>query len=126
MTERIKLVQGDSRPQLVLSLTDDKTGGAIDISAATVRLKFREAETPDVLATLVADKIPGKVNTDGTIDFTGPYALAGKGGRCVVNWTTDALNHQAGNYEGEIEITFDDSTIQTVYDVLKFKLREQF
>jgi len=126
MTERIKLVQGDTRPQLVLSLTDDKTGGSIDVSTATVRLRFREAETTDVLATLVADKIPGKVNTDGSIDFTGPYAQSGKGGRCVFNWTAEALDQQPGNYEGEIEITFEDTTIQTVYDVLKFKLREQF
>jgi hypothetical protein len=126
MTERIKLVQGDSRPQLVLSLTDEKSGGSIDISTATVRLRFREAETTTILFTLVADKIPGKVNTDGTIDFTGPYALNGKGGRCVINWTADALDQLPGNYEGEIEITFDDTSIQTVYDVLKFKLREQF
>lgn len=126
MTERIKLVQGDSRPQLVLSLTDEKSGGSIDISTATVRLRFREAETTTILFTLVADKIPGKVNTDGTIDFTGPYALNGKGGRCVINWTANALNQLPGNYEGEIEITFDDTSIQTVYDVLKFKLREQF
>lgn len=126
MTERIKLVQGDTRPQLVLSLTDDKTGGTIDISTATVRLKFRESETTEILATLVANKIPGRLNTDGTIDFTGPYALSGKGGRCVVDWSSQALNHDAGNYEGEIEITFEDGTVQTVYDVLKFKLREQF
>lgn len=126
MTERIKLVQGDSRPQLVLSLTDEKSGGSIDISTATVRLRFREAETTTILFTIVADKIPGKVNTDGTIDFTGPYALNGKGGRCVINWTANALNQLPGNYEGEIEITFDDTSIQTVYDVLKFKLREQF
>lgn len=126
MTERIKLVQGDSRPQLVLSLNDDKTGASIDLSNATVRLRFREAETTEVLATLVADKIPGKVLEDGTVDFTGPYALPGKGGRCVINWTQQALDRTAGNYEGEIEITYSDNTVQTVYDLIKFKLREQF
>lgn len=126
MSERIKLVQGDTKPQLVLSLSDDKTGGTIDISTATVRLKFRESETTEILATLVAQKIPGKVNADGTIDFSGPYAQSGKGGRCVFDWTPDALSHEPGNYEGEIEITFADSTVQTVYDVLKFKMREQF
>jgi hypothetical protein len=126
MTERIKLVQGDTKPQLVLSLTDDKTGGSIDISTATVRLKFRASETTDVLSTLVGSAIPGHVNTDGTIDFTGPYAQSGKGGRVVFNWATDSLNHDPGNYEGEIEITFADGTVQSVYDVLKFKLREQF
>jgi hypothetical protein len=33
---------------------------------------------------------------------------------------------EAGDYEGEIQITFVDGTIQTVYDLLKFKLREDF
>jgi hypothetical protein len=32
----------------------------------------------------------------------------------------------AGDFEGEIEITFGDGQIQTLYDVLKFKIREDF
>jgi hypothetical protein len=126
MAEKIKLVQGDSRPQLVLSLTDDTTGASIDVSTATVRLRFRKANTTTILATLVGTPIPGKVQEDGSIDFTGPYAISGAGGRCVIDWTQDALNQDAGDYEGEIEITFADTTIQTVYDILKFKLRSQF
>lgn len=126
MAEKIKLVQGDSRPQLVLSLTDDTTGAAIDVSTATVHLHFRAAGADTILATLTAQNIPGKVLDDGSIDFTAPYNTSGAGGRCVINWTTDALNQDAGDYEGEIEITFADSTVQTVYDILKFKLRSQF
>mgnify|MGYP003345708111 CR=1 FL=1 len=38
----------------------------------------------------------------------------------------EMLLGDAGDYEGEIEITFSDATVQTVYDVLKFKLREDF
>jgi hypothetical protein len=37
-----------------------------------------------------------------------------------------SLDGAPGDYEGEIEITFADSTIQTVYDLLKFKLRQDF
>jgi hypothetical protein len=36
------------------------------------------------------------------------------------------LSGPAGEYEGEVEITFADGQIQTVYDVLKFKVREDF
>jgi len=36
------------------------------------------------------------------------------------------LAGEAGDYEGEIQITFADTTVQTVYDLLKFKLREDF
>jgi len=126
MTERIKLVQGDSRPQLVLSLNDDQSGASINVSQATVRLRFRQSDSTEILATLVASKIPGKLLDDGTIDFAGAYATPGAGGRCVINWTPEALIQEPGNYEGEIEITFEDNTVQTVYDVVKFKLREQF
>lgn len=126
MSEKIKLVQGDSRPQLVLSLQDSNTGAGIDISTATTRLKFRALGQTTILATLTAVPIPGYVNADGTIDFTGPYATSGAGGRAVVNWTSNALSSDAGDYEGEIEITFADGTVQTVYDMLKFKLRAQF
>jgi hypothetical protein len=36
------------------------------------------------------------------------------------------LTGDAGDYEGEIEITFADNQVQTVYDLLKFKVREDF
>jgi hypothetical protein len=36
------------------------------------------------------------------------------------------LAGEAGDYQGEIEITFADSQIQTVYDFLKFKIRQDF
>lgn len=126
MAEKIKLVQGDTRPQLVLSLTDETTGNPIDISSATVRVKFRAAGDTTILATLLGSPVPGRVLDDGSIDVTSPFDQSGKGGRCVVGWTAGALNQPAGDYEGEIEITFADNSIQTVYDLLKFKLREEF
>jgi hypothetical protein len=36
------------------------------------------------------------------------------------------LDQSSGDYEGEIQITFFDGTIQTVYELLKFKVREDF
>lgn len=35
MAEKIKLVQGDTGPQVRLTLTDDITGKAIDLTGAT-------------------------------------------------------------------------------------------
>lgn len=126
MAEKIKLVQGDTRPQLVLSLTDETTGNAIDISAATTVMKFRATGSTTLIATMTATPLPGIVLPDGSVSTTPPYDVAGKGGRCVINWAPTALDNPAGDYEGEIEILFNDGTIQTVYDVLKFKLREDF
>lgn len=126
MAEKIKLVQGDSRPQLVLSLTDDTTGSPIDVSTATVRMRFRAAGSTTILDTLTATKIAGVVLADGTISTASPYNTPGAGGRVVISWGSTTLNQDPGDYEGEIEITFADTTVQTVYDVVKFKLRSQF
>jgi hypothetical protein len=126
MAEKIKLVQGDTRPQLVLSLTDETTGNAIDISAATTVMKFRATGSSTIISTMTATALPGLVLTDGAINSNSPYDVAGKGGRCVINWSPTALSNPAGDYEGEIEIQFNDGTIQTVYDLLRFKLREEF
>lgn len=108
MAESIKLVRGDTRPQVQVTLTDDTTGLPIDITGATVRLRFRAAGSDVVLATIV-----------GTV-------TSGVNGNAVFQWPVGSLNVDAGAYEGEIEVTFSDTTVQTVYDVLKFKLRDQF
>lgn len=130
MAERIKLVQGDTRPQITVDLTDESTGDPIDVSDAdtVVRLYFRAEGTSEIIATLTASKLPGFLDSDGDLDETSPYDVAGAGGRVMFGWaaTPDALSGEPGNYEGEIEITFADDTVQTLYDLLKFKMREQF
>jgi len=110
MADKIKLVQGDTRPTLVVTLTDENTGNAIDITGATVRLKFRELGATTIRSTLVGS------NTDPS------------NGVCAFYWSDDedALAGDPGPYEGEIEITFSDDTVQTVYDKLKFYVREDF
>jgi hypothetical protein len=109
MAEKIKLVQGDTRPQLKLTLTDETTGEAIDISGAEVFLKFRAAGESTVLDTLT-----GNV-------FDGPAGVV------VFRWNPTTLDVPGGDYEGEVEINFGAGQgIQTVYDVLKFKVREDF
>ncbi len=126
MAEKIKLVQGDTKPALVLSLTDETTGNPIGLTNSTVRMYFRAVGSSTVLATLTGYLLVGRVNSDGTIDSASPYNTLGSGGRVQFLWGSTDLNQDAGDYEGEIEITFADGTIQTVYDVLKFKLRKDF
>lgn len=126
MAEKIKLVQGDTKPALVVSLTDEATGEPIGLNTATVRLYFRAVGSSTVLATLVGTLLAGRVNTDGTVNSNAPYNTPGAGGRVQFSWGPNDLNQDQGDYEGEIEITFADSTKQTVYDLLKFKLRQDF
>lgn len=105
----IKLVQGDNRPYITLTLTNPD-GTPINLSEVTtaVRIYFRKANTTTVLSTLVCSKTNG--GADGKVSF---------------NFPGTTLDVPPGNYEGEIEISFS-SEVQTVYDVLRFVVRPQF
>lgn len=110
MSEKIKLVQGDTRPALVCTITDEATGLAINVTGCTAVLKFRELG-----ATTLQAAVPGSITNGvaGEITFYPASEPA-------------MLQGAAGEYEGEIEITFTDGQIQTVYDTLKFRVREDF
>lgn len=110
MAEKIKLVQGDTKPALVCNITDEITGNAIVLTGATVLLKFRAAGATTLTATVTGSVTDGANGQVAFYPASAPEMLAG----------------EAGDYEGEIQITFADSTVQTVYDLLKFKLREDF
>ena len=110
MADTIKLVSGDNYPLIRLTLTDDVTGLPVDLSAGTtaVTVKFRATGTTTVLSTLTCTKPGG--GADGVVTFYFP---------------TTELDVAAGLYEGEICIDFN-GLLQTVYDKLRFKVREDF
>jgi hypothetical protein len=110
MAEKIKLVQGDvNRPQVQATITDENTGNIVDITGATVLLKFRK-----VGATTLQDTMTGTV-TDGAA------------GLVVFQMSELSMAGEPGDYEGEIQVTFASSGgVQTVYDLLKFKMRQDF
>jgi hypothetical protein len=110
MTDKIKLVQGDTRPALVCTLTDQTTESAITLTGATVRMRFREIGSATLTATVVGTVVDAALGKVAFYPASSPAMLQGA----------------AGDYEGEIEITFADGQVQTVYDVLKFKIREDF
>jgi PPE-repeat protein len=120
-SETLKLVAGDTLPELTLTLKDSNTAAAgqtldendsatwapIDLTGATVRLRLREIGSTTVSATLNCSL------TDATA------------GKVATNFPNGTLS-SAGTYEGEIEITFSGGGIQTVYDLLKLKVRGDF
>ena len=64
MTDKIKLVQGDTRPALVCTITDETTGGPLDITGCTVVMKFRAYGATTLQATVpgsIVTSIPGQV-----------------------------------------------------------------
>ncbi len=110
MSEKIKLVQDDTRPALVCTITDEATGAPVNVTGATVVMKFRAVGTTTLQAT-----VPGAVS-DGAAGQVVFYPAAAPA----------MLQGTPGDYEGEIVITFPDGQVQTVYDVLKFKVRADF
>jgi hypothetical protein len=106
-SEKIKLVQGDNRPYIKLTLKD-ADGVPMNLTAATVRVYFRAAGTTTILSTL-------------------PCTLIGDGslGQCQFNFPGSTLDVEPGGYEGEVEVDFG-GEIQTVYDILRFQVRPQF
>jgi hypothetical protein len=106
----IRLVKGDERPVIVLTLTDDVTGSPIDLSlgTTTVVVKFRESGTTTLLSTIACTKLSS--GTTGQVQF---------------NFAGGVLNVDPGMYEGEVVINFN-GEVQSVYDTLRFTVRENF
>ena len=120
--ETINLVQGDTKPQINFTIRDSATAVAgktldendsstweiINITGYSIELKFKEMSSAAVLSTI-------------NLGITSAAA-----GTCYLNWPDDSLDVAAGIYEGELQLTDASDKVQTVYDKLKFKVREQF
>lgn len=125
MSNKINLVQGNTKPQIVLVITTSNDAAPISLIGANVVLKFKEIISSSIKAIIPCYLAPGKVLSNGTISYDGDYIIAGAGGRCYLNWPEGSLD-TPGEFEGEVEITFPDGSIQTVFDKLRFKVRDTF
>jgi len=103
-------VQGDTGPQLKLTLTDEDTSTATDLTGATVKMHFRASGATSVLYSKTLYINPGTPTL----------------GIALVNWVTGELDYDAGTYYGEIEVTKASGQIETIYDTIRFNLREDF
>tara|TARA_A100001388_G_scaffold52484_1_gene35596 strand:- start:3422 stop:3796 length:375 start_codon:yes stop_codon:yes gene_type:complete len=120
-SETIKLVTGDTEPMLTITLrdantaapgqtldeNDSNTWAPIDLTGATVRLRMRaigSSTVKSVLTMAISNALNGVVTT---------------------NFPTGTLD-TAGTFEGEIEITYPTGGIQTLQDLIKFKIRKDF
>lgn len=118
MSEAINLVVGDTRPPITFTLRDRNTAAVgavlrpndpttwapVNLTGATVRFHMRAAGSSVLKQTINC------VVTDPTA------------GKAVLTFPTGALD-TAGTFEGEVEVTYSDTGIQTVYDFVKLKVR---
>jgi uncharacterized protein YegP (UPF0339 family) len=110
MAQLFKYVQGDTGPQIRVTLTEEDTGDPVDLTGASVTLHFRAAGEESILFSRAL-----YVNPDTATD-----------GVAIVQWDTADLEQEAGAYEGEIEVVKSTGLRETLYDKLKFKIREDF
>jgi len=120
--ETIKFVTGDTMPDLSIVLRDANTAAAgktydeadpttwavIDLSTATqVRMFVRE-----IGSTTIDKNILGIISepTNGKVLFT---------------FNNNEFT-ESGIYQAEFEITYNDGGVHTTYDLLKFKVRDDF
>ena len=110
MADTIKLVKGDELPQITLTLTDDVANAALDLSASntTVTIKFKLKGGASTLSTISTSKLTN--GADGKVFF---------------NFAGGVLDVDPGEYEGEIIVSFG-GNLQTVYDTLNFRVRDNF
>ena len=107
-TEVLRLVSGDEKPFIVLTLKNEVTGSAFDLSNAQVFVQFRAAGSSDTPRT-----IPCAIIGDG------------KSGQVEFNFTGGVLDVPAGMYEGEI-VVVESGLKQRVYDTIRFRVRDNF
>ncbi len=105
-----QLVQNDQAPQIRAALTRDDDGSVINFSGGSCALKFRAKGSTTILFTLAAADV-GSFFADGIAIFS---------------FSNDQLDIPEGYYEGEIEITYQNGNVETVYKVLDFYLRADF
>lgn len=122
MSTKIRLVEGDTRPRPVFSLKD-KDENPINLVGSIVLFKMRPLGSTDLKAEVYCTLLSGLADEDGDVDYTPPYDVAGVGGRVRVDWSPADLD-TSGRYEAEIEITYSDGTVQTVYDKISVTIRE--
>lgn len=130
MARKILLVQGDTEP-LRLSITDPATGLPVDLSAAATTVLFKMRPVPvggevvTIKATVTCSKLAGIVQDDGSLNTAAPYNVPGSGGVCLVPWGPTDLD-TAGEFEAEVEITFDTGRVKTINKLIYITIRPQF
>ena len=124
--DTIYAVKGDTLPEVQLTLRDSNTAASgqtldeddettwapLDITNATILVKLRVLGEDTLKATITATKV--SPNTDGKVLFR----FADSQGASVLT--------EEGIYEGEVELTYTDGNIHSVYDMLRINVRDDF
>jgi hypothetical protein len=104
--DTLYLVQNDSGAQVKVTVTRDDTGAVVNLTGATVLLKFKRRNTSNILSTIQAEVLS---------DF--------ENGEAIFNFNGTSLDIPSGDYVG---VTFSSGAIETVFEELEFLVREDY
>ena len=104
------LVQDDIGTQIKATITREDDGLPVNLSDATVVLKFRAKGSSTILSTLTSISPPGSLEI----------------GDAIFQFSNGDLAVDEGQYEGEIEAAFNDGRIETVFEKIDFLVRKDF
>lgn len=105
-----QLVKDDTGVSIQATLTRANDGSAINCENGTVRLKVRQKGSTTTLFTVTA----------------GDSGTNLQNGIAIFQFEAGQLDLTEDYYEGEIEITFSDNTVETVFETLEFYVRADF
>ena len=106
MATSFNYVQGDTGPQIKVTLVDEDTNTATDLTGATATLHFRSAGESTVLFSRALF-----IQAD-----TAPNGIA------ILQWQPNDLNQEAGTYEGELEVVRSSGLRETLFETLRFRI----
>jgi hypothetical protein len=101
------LVQNDDKPDLIFTITDSG-GSAVDLSGSTVDFHFTEQGT----------------STLKNAGHTTCTLTDAANGVCKYEWGSGDLD-TVGIFEGEVQVTYASSKVQTVYAKFDFEIRDE-
>ena len=106
----IRISRNDDLPNFIIQISNKDTGEVVDLSPSStvITFKFRMQGADETIFEATATKVNAAL---GTVQVAFPAN------------SLDGLT--AGRYEGEVTVTFDGSD-QTVQDIVKFRLKEDF
>lgn len=110
MAETFRYVKGDNGPQLKVVLTNEDDSTAVDLTGGSVTLHFRAAGETTVL-------------------FSRAFFISSNNasnGIAILQWQDNDLDIGAGVYEGEIEVVRASGLRETLFETLKFRVRDEF
>lgn len=103
----LQLVQNDIAPEVQVTITESGNGSVVDLTGTDIVLEFRRRSSTTNLCTLDGFNLADGDLSNGIVTFLfGP----------------DDLYVATGDYEGQVKITHDNGTVDTVNNVVNFHI----